>query len=61
LPTLQSELRRTLALLGVTTKDADDQRSAADQAALDSLLDYTQKDGTDGNEAESNRNAAKLE
>jgi hypothetical protein len=61
LPTIQSELRRTLALLGVTTKDADDQRSAADQAALDSLLDYTKKDGTDGNEAESNRNAAKPE
>jgi hypothetical protein len=57
LPTIQSELRRTLALLGVTTKDAEDERSAEDQAALDSLLDYRKKDGTDG-EAESDRNTA---
>jgi hypothetical protein len=56
----QGTLLRTLNALGVA-KDADDERSAADQAALDSLLDYTKKDGTDGNEAESNRNTAKPE
>lgn len=58
---LQSESRRTLALLGVTTTDSDE-RSAADQAALDSLLDYTKKDGTNGEtETESNRNTAEPE
>lgn len=58
LPTVQSELRRTLALLGVAkSDDAEDERSAADQAALDSLLDYRKKDGTDG-ETESSRDVA---
>lgn len=54
---LQSGLLRSLQALGVAAKDTDDERSAADQAALDSLLDFTKKDGDDG-EAESNRNAA---
>jgi hypothetical protein len=54
---LQSGLLRSLQALGVTTKDADDDRSAADQAALDSLLDYRKKDGDDG-ETESSRDVA---
>jgi hypothetical protein len=48
-------VRLNLRVLGL--KDADDERSAADQAALDSLLDYTKKDGDDG-ETESNRDVA---
>lgn len=57
LPTLQGTSLRVLRALGVTAKDANDERSAADQAALDSLLDYRKKDGTDG-ETESNRDVA---
>jgi hypothetical protein len=42
---LQSGLLRSLQALGVTTKDADDDRSAADQAALDSLLSGLPQEG----------------
>jgi hypothetical protein len=58
LPTITSYMnmvRLNLRALGLS--DADDERSAADQAALDSLLDYRKKDGDDG-ETESSRDVA---
>ena len=59
LPSLQNSLNRAFALLGVTGTPSDE-RSAADQAALEELLDYRKKDGTD-EEEEPNRDVAATE